>query len=44
MSNVSDTNEIVTARPLFPLARIIFMGVHKSPFPSIFSCRMTAPS
>jgi hypothetical protein len=44
MSNVSDTNEIVAARLLFPLARIVFMGVHKLPFPSIFTCRMTAPS
>jgi hypothetical protein len=42
MSNVSDTNETVTARLIFPLARIIFMGVHKLPFPSIFT--MTAPS
>jgi hypothetical protein len=32
MSNVSDTDEIVAARLLFPLARIIFM--HKLPFPS----------
>ena len=44
MSNVSDTNEIVAVRLLFPLARIIFMGVHKHPFPSIFTSRMTAPS
>jgi len=44
MSNVSDTNEIVAARLLFPLARIIFMGVHKLPFPSILTCRMTAAS
>ena len=33
MSNVSDTNEIVAARLLFPFARIIFMGVHEHPVP-----------
>jgi hypothetical protein len=33
MSNVSDTNEIVAACLLFPLARTFLIGVRKHPFP-----------
>jgi hypothetical protein len=43
MSNVSDTDEIVAARLLFPLARIIFMGCISFVFRR-FTSRMTAPS
>jgi hypothetical protein len=43
MSNVSDTNETVAARLLFPLAGIICMGAHKLLFPSIFTCRSDRP-
>jgi len=33
MSNVSDTDEIVAACLLFPLARTFLIGGHKHPFP-----------
>jgi hypothetical protein len=42
MSNVSDTNEIVAARLLFPLARTFPIGGASASVSSIFTSRMTA--
>ena len=42
MSNVSDTNEIVAVRLLFPLARTFLIGGASASVSSIFTSRMTA--